>query len=243
MSQWLRPVKSVNRLLGQNPTMGNLLRVICTLTTIACVGMFGFHWIEGWGFFDSLYMSIITLTTVGFSEVYPLSDQGRIFVVVYLVIGGGASLYSLALLGEILLKVQLFNWLGPKVMNDDISTLKKHVVVFGYGRMGRILCQQLRDSGRQVVVVEKHLDSVVESRNQGFHTVHGDPTEDEVLEQLALDRATGIAVVFGHDPDNIFVVLAARLAFQHLHITARASTPKCQHMLEKAGADDVVCPY
>lgn len=224
-------------------TLKHFFKVIFVLFSISLTGMLGLHWIEGWSLFDSLYMSVITLTTVGFGELHPLSQEGRAFIIVYLVLSLGISLYSLAHLGEMMIKVQLFNWLGERKMVHGPKHMKNHYVIFGYGRMGKLLCEQLRGNGHDVLVIDRLAEHVKESRGHGFVTIQGDPTEVDLFGSLHLEKAKGIAAVFGSDADNLYVVLACRMACPSLHIVARASTPKCQQMLNNVGANRVVCPY
>ena len=126
--------------------MSNIVRIIVLLLALPLVGVAGFMLVEGWSFLDALYMAVITITTVGYEEVHPLSDGGRIFVVGYLVAGLGVFFYGVAQVGEVILQTQLRSWLGRRKMEKAVKFMKDHFIVCGLGRMGRHLCAQLARS-------------------------------------------------------------------------------------------------
>lgn len=221
------------------------IRLVLGLAAVTLVGTLGFHFIEGWDLFDSLYMAVITLSTVGYQEVHPLSTPGRVFVLVYLLAGLGVTLYLLAQLGELIIKAKAFEWWGQRRKTHMIQKLANHFIVCGYGRMGRTLCQALRSSGIEVVAIEaahEHLDRA-EIARLGIHLIIGDATDDETLYKAHIESARGIATVIGSDADNLFVVLSARLLAPHIKIISRAAEDNTIDKLRKAGADRVVSPY
>lgn len=226
----------------QNSSVFQMIRIFLMLLLTTIVGMFGFHLIEGWGYFDALYMAIITLTTVGYSELHPLSDQGRLFVMVYLVGGVGISLYGIARLGEIFLRTQFFSLLGRRRMEKDLKKLSNHFIICGFGRVGEHLLKELTDKNHPVMVIDRN-PQVFKNLPSHYATLEGDATDDQILIRAGLERAKGLAVVFGNDAENLYVVLSARLLKKDLQIISRASQPESVSKLYKAGANRVVSPY
>jgi voltage-gated potassium channel len=214
-----------------------LLVVLPVLATIA------FMVVEGWGLFDALYMSVITLTTVGYHEVHPLSEAGRVVVLVYLAVGLGVLLYGLTVIGEFLVAIRLTELRGRRKMEKSIRELKNHLIVCGHGRMGATLCKQLRASGEPFVALDKDPDIVAAAEEAGLLTLAGDATEDTVLRAAGIERARGLAAVLPSDADNIFIVVSARLLNPDMMILARASDVRAGEKLERAGADRVVSVY
>lgn len=200
--------------------------------------------VEGWGFFDALYMSVITLTTVGYHEVHELSTAGRVVVMLYLFLGIGVFLYAIVEIGATLVRLQLSDMLSRKKMDTAIRSLTGHLVICGYGRIGRSLCRQLAVQGRQkFVVLDRDQASVDDARAAGYLAMVGDATDDEVLKHVGVQSAAGLAVVMPSDADNLFVVLSARLLNRDLQILARATDDKSVAKLERAGANRVVSLY
>lgn len=220
-----------------------LIRATSILAGIVCIGTSGFYFIEGWSFFESFYMSIITLSTVGFQEVHTLSDAGRIFVILYIVCGMGVALYGLAQLGEIILQTRLSNWLEKRRMSSELKKVSHHFIVCGYGRMGQSICQYFKSRDIPVVVIERNEALIEKIQNQGINFVIGDATEDVWLEEAGIARAKGLASVFDSDVDNLYVVLSAKLLNPKLQIISRAGSESSVQKLYKAGANRVVSPY
>lgn len=224
---------------------GRLIRLVTLLVTLPLFATLAFMAVEGWGFFDALYMSVITLTTVGYMEVHELSTAGRVLVMLYLIIGLGVFLYGIVQIGEGLVAMQLRDLLGRKKMDNAIRTLEGHLIVCGFGRMGRSLCHELIRAGRRqrFVVIDRDATSIADARDLGYHALCGDATDDELLEQAGIDRAAGLAAVLPSDADNLFVVMSARLLAKDLQILARATGEKAAAKLERAGANRVVSLY
>ncbi len=228
--------ESRDQYLGIAGIMGVLL-VLPLVATVA------FMIVEGWSFLDSLYMSVITLTTVGFEEVHPLSAGGRIIVILYLVMGLGVFLFAVAQVGELVVGMQLGGRSEKRKMKAAIDRLKEHVIVCGYGRVGRRLCAQLYQSEQDFVVIDRDSKAIAEARESGFLAVTGDATDDSQLEAAGVDRARGMAVVLPSDADNLYVVLSGRLLNQQIKILARSTDEKVADKLERAGANRVVSLY
>ncbi len=227
------------------PIRFRLTRLIISLLAITLAGAFGFKWIEGWEFADGLYMALITLTTVGYGEVHPLSRSGQWFVMIYLIVGLGLSLYLIAQISESIIRTRIFQWLDYRGRKSVLKGVVDHYVVCGYGRMGQKLCRQLRRQGIPVVAIENlsSADLGAEADSCGVDLISGDATRDEVLARVNLEKARGLAAVLGSDADNLFIVLSARLINPKLKIIARANRDENVAKLQKAGADKVVSPY
>lgn len=218
----------------------------CILSALLIVliisgGTLGYVFLEGWDFFDSFYMTIITLTTVGFGEVHPLSRVGKMFTIALIVGGVGAVFYALSTGTKFMLEGELEEIFGRKRLEKRIKEIRDHFIVCGYGRMGRIICRELREKGISFVVVEKMPEKLLAGKD--FLIVEGDATKDEVLKEVGIERAKGLISVLPTDAENLYVVLSARGLNPTLTIVARAGDEGSEQKLLRAGADRVVSPY
>lgn len=205
------------------------------------LGTIGYVMVEGWSAFDSLYMTIITITTVGYGEVHPLSNSGRVFTLFLIVGGVGTILYALNNAARILIEGELQDMVGRRKVEKKIKGLKDHYIVCGYGRMGKVICKELHEQESQFVVIEKeHIDT---DSADSILFISGDATRDEVLREAGIERATGLISVLPTDAENLYVVLSARVLNPQLNIVARAGEEGSEQKLLRAGADRVVSPY
>lgn len=204
------------------------------------MGMLGFRLIEGWSWFDCLYMAVTTITTVGFSEVHPLSTGGRVFVICYLIVGLGIFFFGVVQLGEQIVRIELTHWLEKRRMDTTIRALQKHFIVCGYGRMGQALCRQMAAKRMPFVVIDRDESLVNQSLANGWPAILGDATDDHVLQEAGVDRARGLAAVLSSDADNLYIVLSARLLSKDMMIISRAEDDSSVAKLKKAGADRVM---
>ncbi len=223
--------------------MPEIRRVVLVLLVLTLLGAAGFALIEGWDLFDGLYMAVITLTTVGYNEVHPLSDTGRWFAMVYLVVGLGVFMYSAIVLGEFVVRAQLGDWLGQKRMIAILNKMQDHFIVCGLGRLGRSLCGELEDRRLPFLVIDSSEDIAEVCKEKGWPFLIADATEDGVLQSAGIDRARGIACALPSDAENLFVVLSARLLHKDLLIVTRATTDKDVEKLRRAGANKVISLY
>lgn len=216
--------------------------ILALLALLPILGMIGFMLIEGWSYFDALYMSVITLSTVGFHEIHPLSDSGRAFVIVYLVGGLGVFFYGVVQIGEFIVRAELqhLDWLGRKRMDRDLKKMDNHFIICGAGRMGRGVCRQIASKGLPFVVVDRDEEVIQSCHEQEWIAVHGDATDDHILQDAGLDRARGLATVLNSDADNLYVILSARLMAPELPIIARATEEQSVAKMRKAGANRVI---
>ncbi len=198
--------------------------------------------IERWNILDAFYMTIITLTTVGYEEVHALSKTGRFFTTILILSGVGAMFYALGVGARILLEGEIRDILGRKRLSKKIENLKNHYIICGYGRMGSIICKELMQNKAYFVVIEGDPE-VIASMDTKILSLQGDATQDTVLQQAGIDRAHGLISVLSSDADNLYVVLSARGLNPHLRIVARTSDEGAEQKLLRAGADSVVSPY
>ncbi len=208
---------------------------------VLTLGTSGYSFLEDWSVHDSLYMTVITLTTIGFKEVRPLSEQGRIFTIVFVFFGVGVLAYSINTGMRIIFEGEIQKALGRRTLEKEMKLLKDHYIVCGYGRMGQIICRELKAKGMPFIVIEKDIQEVDEDEDSLF--VFGDATKDDLLKDAGIERATGIVSVLSTDAQNLYVVLSARGLNPDLLIIARAGEEGSEQKLIRAGADRVVSPY
>ena len=209
---------------------------------VIAFGTAGYQLIEGWNFLDALYMTIITLTTVGYREVHELSSRGMIFTIVLLMVGVGTFLYALSAGAKIILEGELQELFGRKRLEKKIKELKGHYIVCGYGRMGKIICRELKAKNVPFVAIERNGD-FLNNRTDELLGISGDATNDDTLMEAGIERAKGLISVLPNDALNLYVVLSARELNPNLHIVARAGEEGSENKLLRAGADKVVSPY
>jgi voltage-gated potassium channel len=218
-----------------------LLLSLFLIVLVISFGTLGYMFIEGWNLLDSLYMTIITLASVGYKEVHDLSVNGRIFTIVLIIGGVGTVAYALTSAARIIIEGELQDVFGRRRLENKIKGLKDHYIICGYGRMGRIICKELRENNQKFVVIEKKTDLMAETEDTLI--IQGDATSDEVLKEVGIDKAKGLISVLPTDAENLFVVLSARGLNPHLLIVARAGEEGSEKKLLRAGADKVVSPY
>ena len=205
-------------------------------------GTIGYILIEGWDLLDSLYMTVITLTTVGFEEVHVLSRAGRVFSIFLILSGVGAMFYALTVVARVILEGEIRDILGRRKLTKKIENLKNHYIICGYGRMGKIICREMKQDKALFIVVEGESDVLAEMDKE-ILSLQGDATQDSVLKDAGIERALGLISVLSSDADNLYVVLSARGLNPDLKIVARASEEGAEQKLVRAGADKVISPY
>lgn len=211
--------------------------------TVLCVGTLGFVTIEGYSVTDGLYMSAITVSTVGFGEVKPLTPKGRVFTTGLIL----CSFLTLAFAGHTIGQSLLENvWSGNterKKMKKHIKSLKNHYIICGYGRVGAAAVNQFEKLSSDFVIIETNETQLAQLKEKGYSHINGDATHEEVLEEAGIKRAKGLLSLLNEDPDNLFVVLTAREMNPTLNIISRSNEASSGHKIMRAGADDVVSPF
>jgi voltage-gated potassium channel len=218
---------------------------ISILITIAIImfGSWGFMAIEGWNFLDALYMTVITLATVGFTEVHVLSPVGRIYTILLIFVGVGFLGYVGATLVQYMVEGRIRIILGRRRLDKKITRLKNHYIVCGYGRIGRVLCMNLRQKPVDIVVIEKNPNLVPVMEEDGILYMPGDTADEAILLSAGIERAKGLIAVLGTDVENVYLVLTARQLNPKLFIMARAIYKESKSKLLAAGASAVESPY
>jgi voltage-gated potassium channel len=199
--------------------------------------------IEGWGLLDSLYMTVITLTTVGYGEVHKSSQAGRIFSVILMFMGVGFFLYAIGAIVQFLVEGRMRLILGRRKLDKQINKLKAHYIVCGYGRIGRVLSKFLSQKNLNVLVIERNQDLVHVLDEDNNLYITGGATDEANLVKAGIERASGLVAALGTDADNVFLVLMAKQRNPDLFVVARASQDETKKTLYAAGANVVVSPY
>ena len=182
---------------------------IITMIFVISSGMIGYTLIEKWSLFDSLYMTIVTLTTVGFEEVHTLTRAGRIFTVILILSGVGAMFYALSVGARVIFEGEIREILGRKKLSKKIEKIKGHYIICGYGRIGKIICREMKHDESSFVVIEKSSEEI-STMDSDILVIQGDSTRDSVLKEAGVERARGVVSVLASDADNLYVVLSAR---------------------------------
>lgn len=222
---------------------GKIVVVISLIVFVIGFGTIGYMSIEGWCFWDSFYMTVITLTTVGYREIHELSFNGQLFTVVLLIGGVGTMLYALSTGAKFILEGELQEIYGRKRLEKKLRDLKDHYIVCGYGRMGKIVARELKHNKLKFAVIEKNEVLLDPDEKEEFLIIQGDATKDELLKRVGIERAKCLISVLPTDAENLYVVLSARGLKPELLIVARAGEEGSEQKLLRAGADRVVSPY
>jgi voltage-gated potassium channel len=212
------------------------------LVGVFVVGTLGYRFIEGWSFLDSLYMTTITVGTVGFGEVHPLSSYGRVFTIGLIIAGVGALGFAFGQLVEFFFEGRIQEILEGRRMERRLESLSGHTVVAGFGRVGSVVARSLADENAPFVVIDLADESEATARESGWLFVRGDATEEEVLEQAGIRRAGSIVTALSADAENLFVTVTARALNSDLFIVARSSHESTEAKLLKAGANRTITP-
>ena len=212
------------------------------IVLVIVTGTAGYVVIEKWSLLDAIYMTVTTITTVGYREVHDLSTAGRVFTLFLIVFGVGTILYTLNNAARIVIEGEIQQMFGRRKLEKRIKELRNHYIVGGYGRMGSVICKELKEKGAEFVVIEKE-PMAGELVQDGMLFVRGDATRDEVLKEAGIERAKGLISVLPTDAENLYVVLSAKVLNPDLNIVARAGEEGSEQKLLRAGADRVVSPY
>lgn len=223
----MNPLKEAVRLLG-------------VLLLILLLGMCGYHFIEHWSWFDSLYMTVITLATVGYGETHSLSLPGRVFTI-FLIMGGmGIILYSVTEVTAFIVEGEMTGFLRRRRMQKTVGKLSRHYIVCGSGKTGMHVVEELIRTKRPCVVIDHHHERAEKLIEENFLVIQGDATEDSILKQAGVERAAGLVTTLPNDKDNLFVVITARGLNANLRIVSKILELGSRDKFLRNGADSAV---
>ncbi len=217
------------------------LKIILSLViSLVLYGIVGFMITEGWSFADSVYMTIITISTVGYNEVHELSTMGRWHVIVLILSSLGSVAYAFSYVTQKLLETRYF---FRRKMERSIEKLEDHFIVAGYGRMGKKICSILQKNNKKYVVIDKNEQSDDSPQKHELYYLVGDVTDDGILTKAGVSRAKGLVTVVDSVSDNVYCTLTARSLNDSLFIVSRSVSERGTANLLRAGADKVINPY
>jgi voltage-gated potassium channel len=208
------------------------------------IGTFGYPLVDDqYTPFDGLYMTIITLSTIGYGEPHPLGTNGRIFTIILILGGAFGFIYSATEIIRIVVSGELAEIYGKQQMERTLAHLKDHIIVCGYGRMGHLVCREFARLDRPYVVIDKSADALKDCQLAHAIPLEGDATSDDLLKKAGVERAYCLVTVMASDADNLFTTMSARLLNPKLMIVARVEDMQSEQKLKRAGANRVVSPY
>jgi len=221
----------------------NLRLIGIALATLTLIGMAGFHFIEGWPWFDGFYMVVTTFTTIGYQETHPLSHAGRVFNLALILAGVSLVFLGIGSLTQALLEFELRDFFGRRKMERGIDRLNEHYIICGAGRVGRSAARELARRPAPFVIIEQNETKAARFSAGEWLILVGDATQEQTLRQAHIERARGLVAATTTDATNLYIVLTARGLNPRLKIIARASEDDAEKHLLTAGADSVVSPY
>lgn len=221
---------------------GRLRSVFVALTAVILLGVFGYSLIEGWSFFDALYMTVITIASVGYGEVRPLTANGRIFTMFLILFGSGTLIYCFSIFTAFIVEGDLSDAIRRRKMNKDIARLKNHYIICGASSTGNYIMEELSKTGCEFVVVDMNPERIKQLCEANINNVLGDASHDAVLEAANIRNAAGLFSALHVDGDNLLVVVTARGLNPGIKILAKAINEESERKLRQVGADGVVMP-
>jgi len=228
---------------AQMDTSKHLVISLALSAIIVVTGTLGYMFIEEWSFLDALYMTVITISTVGFMEVKPMGDVGHFFTILLVFVGVGFTLYVAAAVVQFMVEGRIRIIMGRRRVDRKISHLNDHYIVCGYGRIGRVLCHKIRRGTVEVVVLEQDQELAPQMEEDKILYICGDAADEELLLKAGIQKARALISVLATDTDNVFLVLTARQLAPDLNIMARAGRDSAKKKLLAAGATSVESPY
>lgn len=220
------------------------IRILVFFIAILFVGTTGFVVLEGMEVWDGLYLTALTITTVGYGDIVPTHVQGKIFTIFLVFTGVGLVLYSFTKFAETMVEGGLRNILEKRKMKKKVAELRNHYIVCGYGRIGKVICHILKENNRPFVVIDNHEETIRNIEAEGLYALPGEAADDEILLTAGIKNARGLIAVVSSDADNVFITLTARGLNPELFILARSSgAPGADTKLLRAGASKVISPY
>jgi voltage-gated potassium channel len=219
------------------------IRLSIGLVLVLTIGTLGYILIEGdWTILESLYMTVITITTIGYGEVHDLSREGRIFTLFVIFLGLSLAAAFFARLGQFVVESGIKDLYGRRKMNERIKKLRNHYILCGYGRTGSSIARKLSESGIDFVIIDSMNEHIEDAMSQGYNILQGDASSDTILLEAGIRRAAGTVLCVGDDSTNVNIALAARELNTEQNIVSRGTDPSLEYRLIRAGADKVVNP-
>ena len=207
------------------------------------IGTLGFRLLEHYPLFDAFYMTLITIATVGYQEIRPLSHAGRIFNSFLILFGVSAMFVAVGTMTQTIIELQLQDRYGERRRRRAIMRMKDHYIVCGFGRVGRNSAVELQRAGVPFVVIDRNEQRVERATEAGMAAIRADATQDETLREAGVERARGFIAALATDADNVFVILSVKTLNPGLTVVTRASEENAEEKLRRAGADTVFSPY
>jgi voltage-gated potassium channel len=220
-----------------------IIKGFVILLIILLIGTLGYMIIEKWPVLDALYMTVITITTVGFREVYDVSKSGRIFTIVIIFLGMGIMAYLVGMVAQAMVEFQVRSIIGRRKLGLKMRKLNNHYIICGFGRIGKIICRELKANKIPMVVIDNASDTRQILEEEQIPYINDDATVEDVLIEAGVERAKGLISVVASDADNLFITMTARGLNPKLFILARADEEHTEKKLIRAGANRVVMPY
>ena len=215
---------------------------VIALFSILLIGILGYKYISGYSWIDSVYMTVITITTVGFGEVHPLDNNAKMFTVFLIITSVTIYLFAVSILTEYIANGEILKRLNSKKMDKKIAKLKNHTTIVGFGRNGRQAAMKLEKSKRDYLVIDNKQTIIETIEGNEILCIKGDATEDEILDKAGIQNAHSLIIALPSDADNLFISVSARQKNKDLLIISRASNESSYKKLLIAGADNVIMP-
>lgn len=228
---------------GKVTPTGKLIISLVILAVIIVMGTFGFAVIEDMSLIDSLYMTVITMSTVGFGEIRPLHQEGRVFVIFIIILSLTAGTIAASAIGQVIIEGQLRSVLGRRKMRTKIRKLSDHYIIAGFGRVGRQVAEAFVRRRVPFIVIENNHNAINQLEAEGYVYIEGEAIEDDVLQRAGVDRARVLVSTLPTEADNVYLALTARDFNPDLYIICRADNPEGEKKLKRAGANHVVSPH
>lgn len=234
--------RSRRSLRDLSPSFRRIILALFLLLSLITIGTLLYMTVEKMNFMDAIYMTIITISTVGFREVVELDTKGRLITMFLILSGVGLMFYTLGTAIEYFFGDFFETSIRERRQARLMKNLKSHYIVCGYGRVGKEVCRELKKTGKEIVVIEIDPEKHLNAEKDGFFAMHANANDENVLRQAGIERASGIAACVGDDPDNVFITLTARSMAPDIFIVARANEPEVEKKLYRAGANRVINP-
>ena len=210
---------------------------------VITIGTIGYHYLSEYSWFDALYMTIITFSTVGFGEVKPLDQESRIFTIFLIVSNILVYTYTISIFSEYLISTPILKQIIRNRMEKLIQKFRGHTIIVGFGRNGKQAFEKLKSYDKSVVIIENEIDENIFENNKNYALIIGDATQDEILLKSGIERAEAIITTLSADADNLYVILTAKQLNPGIHIISRASNESAAKKLKLAGAHNVIIPH